>query len=69
MGVTKPGTGAAWALMSEFLDWAGNVTLLGGPVAARNVAPQRYLEHCGFRVASVQYRYHRWLDEDSRPAS
>jgi dTDP-4-amino-4,6-dideoxy-D-galactose acyltransferase len=65
MGVTKPGTGASWALMAEFIDWAGAGTIEAGPCAARNIPPLRFLEHCGFAVNAVSYRYHRWLDETS----
>lgn len=63
MGVTKPGIGASWALMQEFLDWAGGGPVEGGPCAARNIAPIRYLERCGFSVVRTQYLYHRWFDE------
>jgi hypothetical protein len=63
-GVTKPSTGAADALMVAFFDWAGGGPTEGGPCAARNIAPLRYLERCGFRVCRVRYLFHRWLDED-----
>jgi dTDP-4-amino-4,6-dideoxy-D-galactose acyltransferase len=70
-GVTKPGTGAAQALMAGFFEWgaghalhAGN-ELLAGPVAARNVAVLRYCEGCGFMVTRTRYLFHRWLDEDA----
>jgi hypothetical protein len=63
-GVTKPSTGAADALMVAFFDWAGHGPTEAGPCAARNVAPLRYVERCGFRVSRVAYLFHRWLDED-----
>jgi hypothetical protein len=63
MGVTKPRTGAAWALMDELVDWGGGGPLEAGPCAARNVAPIRYLEHCGFSATRSEYRFHRWFDE------
>ena len=63
MGVTKPGSGAAQALMGALMDWAGDSETEAGPCAARNIAPVRYLEGCGFRISRVQYLFHRWLDE------
>jgi dTDP-4-amino-4,6-dideoxy-D-galactose acyltransferase len=65
MGVTKPGTGASYALMAELADWAGGGALEAGPCAARNIAPLRFLEHCGFGMSRVRYLYHRWLDDDA----
>jgi hypothetical protein len=64
MGVTKPGTGASYALMAAFVEWAGEGPIEAGPCAARNVAVLRFLEHCAFLMSSVRYLYHRWLDED-----
>ena len=64
-GVTKPGTGAADALMVALFDWAGGGATEAGPCAARNIAPLRYLERCGFRVSRVRYLFHRWLDEEA----
>ena len=43
--------------------WAGEQPLLGGPIAARNVNALRYVSHCGYRVSSVRYLYHRWFDD------
>jgi hypothetical protein len=63
MGVTVPGTGASWALLDELLAWAGPEPVEGGPCAARNVAPLRFLEHCGFHLKATTYSFHRWLDE------
>jgi dTDP-4-amino-4,6-dideoxy-D-galactose acyltransferase len=65
MGVIQQGSGASWALMSAFLDWAGGGPVEAGPCAARNIAPLRFLEKCGFEVARVEYRFHRWFDEDA----
>jgi hypothetical protein len=68
-GVTKLGTGAADALMVALFDWAGGGPTQAGPCAARNIAPLRYLERCGFRVCRTRYLFHRWLDEEpGRPA-
>jgi hypothetical protein len=63
-GVTKLGTGAADALMVALFEWAGGGPTEAGPCAARNIAPLRYLERCGFRVCRTSYLFHRWLDEE-----
>lgn len=60
---TARGSGAARYLIEDARRWAGDRSLLGGPIAARNVAALRYVSHCGYRVTSVRYLYHRWLDE------
>lgn len=65
MGVTKPGSGAAQALMGALMEWADEGETQAGPCAARNIAVLRYVEGCGFRVSQVQYLFHRWLDEDT----
>jgi dTDP-4-amino-4,6-dideoxy-D-galactose acyltransferase len=65
MGVTRQGSGAAWVLMQAFLEWAGDGPVEGGPCAARNIAPLRFVEHCGFSITRSRYLYHRWLDEDA----
>jgi hypothetical protein len=65
MGVTKPGSGAAQALMGALMEWADEGETEAGPAAARNIAVLRYVEGCGFRVSRVQYLFHRWLDEDA----
>jgi hypothetical protein len=62
-GVTKPSTGAADALMVALFEWAGGGATEAGPCAARNIAPLRYLERCGFRIGRARYLFHRWLDE------
>lgn len=64
-GVTKPGTGAADALMVALFEWAGGGATEAGPCAARNLAPLRYLERCGFRIGRTRYLFHRWLDEET----
>ena len=66
MGVTKQRTGASWALMAELMNWAGDGPVEAGPCAARNIAPLRFLEHCGFSISRVRYIFHRWLDEEVR---
>lgn len=65
MGVSGQGSGASWALMNELVAWADGGPIEAGPCAARNVAPLRFLEHCGFSVTRSQYLFHRWLDEDT----
>lgn len=64
VGTTRRGSGAARYLIEEARAWAGDVPLLGGPIAARNVPALRYVSHCNYRVREVRYLYHRWLDED-----
>lgn len=63
VGTTARGSGAARYLIQHIREWAGDRPLLGGPIAARNVAALRYVSHCAYRVTSVEYVYHRWLDE------
>lgn len=63
VGTTRRGSGAARYLIEEARAWAGDQPLLGGPIAARNVAALRYVSHCNYRVCRVEYVYHRWLDE------
>ncbi len=62
VGTTRRGSGAARRLIEEARTWAGDQSLLGGPIAARNVAALRYVSHCNYRVCEVRYLYHRWLD-------
>jgi dTDP-4-amino-4,6-dideoxy-D-galactose acyltransferase len=64
MGVVKQGAGASWALMADFMARVGDGVVEGGPCAVRNIAPLRFVEKCGFEVARVEYRFHRWFDED-----
>lgn len=66
VGTTTRGSGAARHLIQTAREWAGDQALLGGPIAARNVAALRYVSHCNYRVRKVEYVYHRWLDEDQR---
>jgi hypothetical protein len=66
---TKPGSGAAQLLLDHFHTEFGDVASRGGPVAARNVVSLRMLEHVGYRVTSVRYLYHRWLDEEPTAAT
>jgi hypothetical protein len=63
MGVLTQGSGAAWALMAGLLEWADGGAVEAGPCAARNIAPIRYLEHCGFAVVQTWYHFHRWYDD------
>lgn len=65
MGVITQGSGASWALMAGLVEWAGGGPIEAGPCAARNIAPLRFLEHCGFSIVRTQYLFHRWLDEDA----
>jgi dTDP-4-amino-4,6-dideoxy-D-galactose acyltransferase len=64
MGVITQGSGASWALLAGLVEWADGGPIEAGPCAARNIAPLRFLEHCGFSIVRTQYRFHRWLDED-----
>jgi dTDP-4-amino-4,6-dideoxy-D-galactose acyltransferase len=64
MGVITQGSGASWALMDGLVAWADGGPIEAGPCAARNLAPLRFLEHCGFDIVQTQYLFHRWLDED-----
>lgn len=63
MGVTRPSGGVSWAFIKLLIDWADGGAVEAGPCAARNVAPIRFLEHCGFASMSSSYRFHRWFDE------
>ena len=68
MGVTRPGSGAAWALMDGFVETADGVPVESGPCAARNIAILRFLEHCGFTMVRTKYLFHCWLDENVKDA-
>lgn len=59
---TRPGSGAAYAIVDFEHEHFGDVRNWGGPIAARNVASLRFVENLGYRVGRVQYVYHRWLD-------
>jgi hypothetical protein len=67
--VTKPGTGAADALLVALLEWARGGATEAGPCAARNLAALRHFERCGFRVGRSRYLFHRWLDEETQEGS
>jgi dTDP-4-amino-4,6-dideoxy-D-galactose acyltransferase len=67
MGVLGQGSGSSWALMAGLVEWADGAAIEAGPCAARNIAPLRFLEHCGFSIVASQYRFHRWLDEPPGP--
>jgi hypothetical protein len=60
LGVIKQGSGAAWAHLAELIAWADEGEVDAGPCAARNVAPLRFLEHCGFALSRVTYTHHWW---------
>jgi hypothetical protein len=63
IGTTRRGSGAPYACIEYSREWARPHTLVGGPIAARNVTAMRFVEHCGYRFHRVSYSYHRWLDE------
>lgn len=67
-GVLRQGSGAADALMVALFEWSGGGPTQAGPCAARNLAPLRYLERCGFRICRTRYLFHCWLDEAGPPA-
>jgi hypothetical protein len=67
-GVIKQGSGAADALMVALFEWSGGGPTQAGPCAARNLAPLRYLERCGFRICQSRYLFHWWHDEAVAPA-
>lgn len=60
---SKPGSGAAQALVAFAEDLFGPRPSWGGPIAARNVASLRFCENMGYRIASTTYLFHRWADE------
>lgn len=64
--VTKPGAGAANALVGYFFDWAGSDTkTTAGWMAVRNIAPTRHLSKHGFLIARTRGSYHWWRDGSS----
>jgi hypothetical protein len=67
-GVTKPGTGAADALMVALFEWAGGGATEAGWAAARNIAVLRWLGRWDFRANRSRYVFHRWLDETEGPS-
>lgn len=64
VGATARGARAGAYLFEDARAWANPATLLGGPIATRNVRALRYINRCGYRLWQVRYLYHRWLDED-----
>jgi hypothetical protein len=60
---TRSGSGAAYALVDHQFHQFGEGRSWGGPIAARNVPSLRFCEHMGYRIGTVRYLYHRWLDE------
>lgn len=68
VGVTRPGTGAADALMAAMVEWAGECHTEAGAAAARNIAVLRWLDRNGFRACRTRYTFHCWLDEACPPA-
>ena len=64
MAVTKPGTRTSWALLAGGIEWGGTDAFHAGPVAARNVAPLRFLERHRFEVFRTRYLFHRWFDDE-----
>jgi hypothetical protein len=62
MGVTERGA-VSWGFMDAAVNFAEGGLLEAGPCSARNVAPLRFLEHCGFSISRSRYTFHRWLDE------
>lgn len=60
---SKSGSGAAYALVDHQFHQFGEGRSWGGPIAARNVPSLRFCEHMGYRIGTVRYLYHRWLDE------
>jgi hypothetical protein len=65
VSVTKPGTGAADALMVALFEWAGGGPTEGGWCAARNIAVLRWFGRWGFRVCRAKYTFHRWYDDET----
>jgi len=63
VGVTKPGTGAADALIRKMVEWGSGGHSEAGAAAARNIAVLRWLDRNGFRACRTRYVLHRWLDE------
>jgi hypothetical protein len=64
IGTTRIGSGAPYACVEFAREMIGARSLLGGPIAARNVTAMRFVERAGYRYESARYQYHRWLDEE-----
>ncbi len=65
--VTKPGAGAANALIHYFFDWANasETNTTAGWMAVRNIAPTRHLSKHGYIMARSRGSYHWWRDGSS----
>lgn len=61
---SRSGTGAAYAIVADVFGRFGRVRSWGGPIAARNVVSLRFCENMGYRIGTVRYLYHHWLDAD-----
>ncbi|MDW3220226.1 MAG: hypothetical protein R8F63_16565 [Acidimicrobiales bacterium] len=62
LALTKPGTDASYLHLEELVRWADDGPTLGGPCAARNLAPLRFLEKAGYMLHSVTYTHHWWAE-------
>jgi hypothetical protein len=58
----RRGSSAGQALFHRQCHGATGSPILGGPIAARNVAALKFIYRCGFKLQSTRYNYHRWLD-------
>jgi hypothetical protein len=63
VGTLTVGAGAARLLIQISRAWAGEGSLLGGPIAARNTTASRFVQTVGYRATWTRYLFHRWLDE------
>lgn len=64
VGTTRPGSGASRLLIANVRRQAPGKRVFAGTSASRHVAVQKWLINCGLRPHSVQYMYHRWLDDE-----
>lgn len=64
-GTTVPGSGASQNLVAHGRSLFPGETFFAGPAPPRNIKVLRWLRNCGFSPSSVQYTYHRWLDEEA----
>lgn len=67
VGTTRRGAGAANHLMQIARDRVSGETLHAGSMAIRNIVGQRFMARCQYRISSVEYRFHCWLDEVPEP--
>lgn len=63
LALIKRGTDAGFLHLEELIRWADDGATLGGPCAARNVAPLRFLEKAGYMLHGVTYTHHWWADD------